>query len=160
MTTFGFHSTAEEVAAGVDLHGTTWLVTGCNSGIGKETARVLALRGARVVGGARSADKAREALDEVAPGGVPLACELSDLASVRAAVTEVSASGLVLDGLVANAGITRDTLLVRMDDSDLDGGPCLCACAQWRQCTAQWSILTVKPVRLSTTACQLLALQW
>jgi len=28
-----------------------------------------------------------------------------------------------------------------LDDSDLDGGPCLCACAQWRQCTAQWSIL-------------------
>jgi hypothetical protein len=38
-TTFGFHSTAEEVTHGVDLGGTTWLVTGMNSGIGRPSPR-------------------------------------------------------------------------------------------------------------------------
>ena len=45
---FGKDSTAEEVTAGMDLSGKTALVTGCNSGLGYETMRVLALRGAHV----------------------------------------------------------------------------------------------------------------
>ena len=44
---FGFHSTAAEVAAGVDLAGKTVLVTGANSGVGYETAAVCACRAAR-----------------------------------------------------------------------------------------------------------------
>ena len=99
---FGFHSTAEDVTAGLDLTGTTWLITGCNSGIGLETARVLALRGAHVLGAARTEGKAREALGTA---GTPLACELSDLASVKQAVASVRASGVTLDGIIANAGI-------------------------------------------------------
>ena len=43
---FGFESTAEAVTVGLDLTGRTALVTGCNSGLGYETMRVLALRGA------------------------------------------------------------------------------------------------------------------
>ncbi len=50
---FGKNATAEEVTAGLDLTGQTILVTGCNSGIGYETMRVLALRGAHVLGAAR-----------------------------------------------------------------------------------------------------------
>jgi WW domain-containing oxidoreductase len=103
--TFGFHSTAEEVTQGVDLRGTTWLVTGMNSGIGLETARVLALRGAHVVGLARTADKAREAFASLGIEGTSVGCELSDLASVRAAVDELRALGRSFDGLIANAGI-------------------------------------------------------
>lgn len=102
---FGFHSTAEEVSAGVDLRGKTWLVTGVNSGIGKESARVLALRGARVIGAARTAAKAEETFRELGIEGTPLACELSDLASVRAAVNQVHERGDALDGILANAGI-------------------------------------------------------
>ena len=49
---FDRDSTAEEVTAGIDLSGKTALVTGCNSGIGYETLRVLALRGAHVFGAA------------------------------------------------------------------------------------------------------------
>jgi hypothetical protein len=45
---FGALSTAEEVTKGLDLSGKTALVTGCNSGVGLETMRVLALRGAHV----------------------------------------------------------------------------------------------------------------
>ena len=45
---FGFDSTAEQVSDGIDLSGRTYLVTGCNSGLGYETTRVLALRGVHV----------------------------------------------------------------------------------------------------------------
>ena len=55
---FGYNSTAEEVTEGLDLSGKTYLVTGCNSGLGFETTRVLILRGARVFGAARTLAKA------------------------------------------------------------------------------------------------------
>lgn len=45
MTPFNFHSTAEEVTANLDLTGQTFLITGVNSGLGKESARVLGMRG-------------------------------------------------------------------------------------------------------------------
>ena len=50
MTEFNFHSTAEDVTEGLDLKGQKWLVTGCNSGLGLETIRVLAMRGAHILG--------------------------------------------------------------------------------------------------------------
>ena len=56
---FGKSSTAAEVTAGIDLSGKVALVTGINSGIGTETLRVLAQRGAVVIGTARSMAKAR-----------------------------------------------------------------------------------------------------
>lgn len=58
---FGARSTAEEVTAGLNLAGMTAVVTGCNSGIGYETMRVLALRGAHVIGTARTLEKGRQA---------------------------------------------------------------------------------------------------
>ena len=103
---FGARSTAEEVTRGIDLGGTTWLITGCNSGLGFETARVLALRGARIIGLARTEAKAEAALERLGIDGAAVACELSDLASVRAAVEAVRGLG-ALDGIIANAGISR-----------------------------------------------------
>ena len=47
---YGAESTAEEVTEGMDLSGQVAVVTGCNSGLGYETLRVLALRGAHVIG--------------------------------------------------------------------------------------------------------------
>lgn len=103
---FGYGSTAEEVTAGLSLAGKTILVTGCNSGLGKETLRVLALRGARVLGTARTAEKAREACQEVgATSAAGFACELADPASVRACVEAVARDGARLDAIVCNAGI-------------------------------------------------------
>jgi WW domain-containing oxidoreductase len=101
---FGYDSTAEEVTAGLDLSGRTVLVTGCNSGLGLETARVLALRGARIVGLARTVEKAQAALDGLPGDPLPVACELSEPESVRAAVQTV-ANDAPLDALIANAGI-------------------------------------------------------
>jgi NAD(P)-dependent dehydrogenase (short-subunit alcohol dehydrogenase family) len=102
---FGYRSTAEEVTAGIGLRGRTILVTGCNSGLGRETTRVLVARGARVIGTGRTIDKAREGGVGLTGDFVPLACELSEPASVRACVAEVKRAGNKLDGVICNAGI-------------------------------------------------------
>jgi NAD(P)-dependent dehydrogenase (short-subunit alcohol dehydrogenase family) len=102
---FGYGSTAEDVTAGLDLSGKTILVTGVTSGLGQETARVLAMRGARIVGLARTAEKAREAMRTLPNAPVPVACDLADLGTVRAAVATVQALGVKLDALICNAGI-------------------------------------------------------
>jgi NAD(P)-dependent dehydrogenase (short-subunit alcohol dehydrogenase family) len=102
---FGYGSTAEEVTAGLDLRGRTYLVTGANRGLGLETLRVLALRGGHVFAAARTAEHAREALTAAGARGTALACDLSEPSSVRACVAQVSAGGTPLDAIVANAGV-------------------------------------------------------
>ena len=104
-TGFGYGSTAEDVTRGVDLTGRTILLTGCNSGIGKETLRVLTKRGAHVIAAARTIDKAKSACDDVVGETTPVACELSEPASVQACVESVKALGRPLDAIVCNAGI-------------------------------------------------------
>lgn len=102
---FGYGSTAEQVTEGLDLSGKTMLVTGCNSGLGLETVRVLAKRGARVLAAARSEDKARAACAGL-PGQIkPIACELSEPAAVRACLDTVKQDGAELSALICNAGI-------------------------------------------------------
>ncbi len=97
--------TAEAVTDGIDLTGKMALVTGVNSGIGMETMRVLALRGARVIGTARTLEKAQAACAAIAGDFVPMACELTDHAGIRACVADVQAMHRPLDIVVANAGI-------------------------------------------------------
>ena len=116
---FDFHSTAEQVTDGIDLTGKTWLITGVNSGLGYESARVLALRGARIIGAARTEQKARDALAALHIDGQAVACELSDLPSVRRAVEAVKGVGVPLDGLMANAGIMALPELKQQDGVEL-----------------------------------------
>ncbi|GAA4402640.1 3-oxoacyl-[acyl-carrier-protein] reductase [Fodinibacter luteus] len=91
----------------------TVLVTGGNRGIGLAIARSFADAGDRVAVTHRSGD---------APEGlVGVRCDVTDAASVDAAFTE--AEGLLggpVEVLVANAGITKDGLLMRMSDEDFD----------------------------------------
>ncbi len=101
---FGYGSTAEDVTQGLDLGGRTILVTGCNSGLGLETVRTLAKRGARVIATARTEAKAAVACAGIT-AVVPLACELSEPASVRACVDAVLRDGARLDAIICNAGI-------------------------------------------------------
>lgn len=102
---FGYGSTAEDVTEGLDLSGRTILLTGCNSGIGKETLRVLANRGAHVIAAARTLEKAQAACNEVGGETTPVACELSEPASVQACAAQVIALGRPLDAIICNAGI-------------------------------------------------------
>ncbi|MCB1733097.1 MAG: SDR family NAD(P)-dependent oxidoreductase, partial [Halieaceae bacterium] len=102
---FGADSTAEQVTEGLDLSGKTALVTGCNSGIGYECMRVLALRGAHVIGTGRTLDKARVACASVAGNTTPVALELSDFQSAAACAQTVAGMGTGLDMLILNAGI-------------------------------------------------------
>lgn len=102
---FGYGSTAEQVTDGLSLAGRTYLVTGSTSGIGRETARVLALRGARVIGTARTLERAERACATLAGDAMPVACELSDPGSVRACAESIARRGISLSGIVCNAGI-------------------------------------------------------
>jgi NAD(P)-dependent dehydrogenase (short-subunit alcohol dehydrogenase family) len=102
---FGYGSSAEQVTEGLDLTGQHILITGCNSGLGLEAMRVLALRGATVIGAARTLDKATAACESIEGSTLPVACELGEPASVRAAVQAVKDLGVTLDAIIANAGI-------------------------------------------------------
>lgn len=102
---FGYDSTTADVTAGLDLAGCTILVTGCNGGLGQETMRALCARGARVIGAARTLDKATVACGLVSGKALPVACDLSEPESVRAAVAGVKRMGYALDAIIANAGI-------------------------------------------------------
>ncbi len=102
---FGASSTAEQVTRGMDLSGKTALVTGCNSGIGLETMRVLALRGAHVIGTGRTLEKAQAACAGVEGRTTPMVLELSDFESCVACARQVAKLGEPLDMLIPNAGI-------------------------------------------------------
>ena len=101
-----------------DLTGRTALVTGASGGIGRAIALALSDAGARVaLSGTREA-----VLQEVAASlkgeSAIVACNLSDPAAVDALVGQAEAALGPVDILVANAGITRDKLLIQMKDED------------------------------------------
>jgi NAD(P)-dependent dehydrogenase (short-subunit alcohol dehydrogenase family) len=102
---FGYGSTAEQVTEGLDLRGKTYLLTGCATGLGLETLRVLGLRGAHVIATARTAEKAEAARTSVRAEGTSIACDLADPTSVRACVASVRALGRPLDAIICNAGV-------------------------------------------------------
>ncbi|GJN34708.1 hypothetical protein PR202_gb23396 [Eleusine coracana subsp. coracana] len=107
---FSWSSTAEEVTAGISAAGLTAIVTGASSGIGAETARTLALRGAHVVMAVRSLPAAQALRDDVL-AQVPEAkvdvmeLDLSSMASVRVFASEFITRGLPLNILINNAGV-------------------------------------------------------
>jgi NAD(P)-dependent dehydrogenase (short-subunit alcohol dehydrogenase family) len=104
-TGFGYNSTAEDVTEGLSLAGKTMLVTGCTSGLGEEACRVLSLRGAHVIGTARTQEAADRACARLPNKGTGYACELADPKSVRACIAQIRRAGLQLDTIICNAGI-------------------------------------------------------
>jgi len=101
---FNEDATAEEVTDGVDLTGKLAVVTGCTSGIGFETMRVLAMRGAYVVGTSRSLEKATAACRRVIGATVPAQLELADFESVVSCAESIRKIRAPIDILVCNAG--------------------------------------------------------
>lgn len=102
---YGYSSTAESVVEDVDVGNLRVLITGVNSGLGFETARVLASGGATVVGTARTEGKAHEACRRIGADCRPVVCELGEPDSVRACAERVRHEVDRLDAIVCNAGI-------------------------------------------------------
>ena len=99
------------------------LVTGASPGIGRAIAVDLAATGARIAGLATRLENLEETRAAVeAAGGefLPLAGDIADPATAAAAVEAMTAAWGGVDVLVANAGITRDGLLMRMSADDFD----------------------------------------
>ncbi|WP_052851662.1 3-oxoacyl-[acyl-carrier-protein] reductase [Streptomyces avicenniae] len=93
------------------------LVTGGNRGIGLAIARVLADSGDKVAFTYRSGEPPKELVER---GCLPVRCDITDTEQVEQAFKEVEAVHGKVESLVANAGINRDQLMLRMSDEDFD----------------------------------------
>lgn len=102
---FRAKSEPDEVLAGIDLNGKTAIVTGGYSGIGLETTRALASKGATVIVPVRDPAKAAENLSSVEGNVASAKMDLADLDSVRSFVASVFDKVDALDILINNAGI-------------------------------------------------------
>ena len=110
MSSFSRESTAEEVVSGLDLSGQVVMITGTTSGLGEESARVLAARGARVAMLARDPQKNLETADRIrlsAPSAdlSTHQLDLTDLASVARFAAEAADEFDRIDVLMNNAGV-------------------------------------------------------
>ncbi len=116
---FTKRSTAEQVTSDVDLTGKTIVITGVNAGLGYETMRVLTGRGAHVIGLARTLDKATGACKQMEGTATPIACELSDLDSVKRCAESIVAKDIPIDVLICNAGIMALPKLIQKDGLEM-----------------------------------------
>ncbi|XP_027357258.1 short-chain dehydrogenase TIC 32, chloroplastic-like [Abrus precatorius] len=121
---FSSSSTAEEVTHQIDDTRLTAIVTGASSGIGAETARVLALRGVHVIMGVIDLIGARNVKDAILKE-IPTAkvdimeLDLSSMASVREFASNFNSTGLPLNILINNAGIFAAPFSLSKDNIEL-----------------------------------------
>lgn len=125
MARYPRKATAEQVSEGIDLAGRNALVTGANTGLGMETTRVLALRGAHVTMACRDLDKAERARRSIVDTGGGridasqlelLELDLNSLARTRQSAQEFTRRGQPLHLLINNAGI-----MIPMERRTVDG---------------------------------------
>lgn len=106
------------------LSGKTALITGAGRGIGRAIALAMAREGARVIVNYRgSREKAEAVREEILAMGAQAdiyGCDVSDPEEVREMFQTVTGRYAGLDILVNNAGITRDNLILRMKEEELD----------------------------------------
>ena len=100
-----------------DLKNKVVLITGATGGIGGAIATQMKLAGANVVVTGRSAEKLNESFGD---DFVKIACDLSDDGAVEKLINDTIEKTGRIDVLINNAGITSDTLLMRMSDEQFD----------------------------------------
>jgi NAD(P)-dependent dehydrogenase (short-subunit alcohol dehydrogenase family) len=110
-----------------DQTGRTAVITGANTGLGYETAKALATKGAHVVLAVRNVDKGKEAADRItaaAPGAsvTVQALDLTSLESVRAAAHELRFTHDRIDLLINNAGVMTTPASTTKDGFELQFG--------------------------------------
>jgi len=110
---FGARSTADQVLAGVDLTRKRMVVTGCESGIGLETMKALAANGAHVIGLARTIDDARAACNAAGISSTPIACDLTDCASIDSAADSICGLAGPLDAIITNSDLADPPVQTR-----------------------------------------------
>ena len=106
-----------------DLNNKVAIITGASQGIGRTIALVFAKSGANVICIARSELKIKELCLEITDQGgqaTPIACDVGDGDAFANAIKSVTNENGKLDILINNAGITRDALLMRMNDTQWD----------------------------------------
>lgn len=101
-----------------DLTGKTALVTGASGGIGRDIATALSAAGVKVALSGTRESVLEEVKATCAAEAAVVACNLSDTEAVNGLVKRAEEAVGPLDILVANAGITRDQLLLRMKEED------------------------------------------
>ena len=107
-----------------NLVGQIALVTGASRGIGAAIALELGKLGATVIGTATSqsgADNISETLKAAGINGLGLALDVNDASQIEAVLKRITNEYSDVSILVNNAGITKDTLLMRMSEADWDG---------------------------------------
>lgn len=105
----------------MEMEGRVALVTGASRGIGKACAMALAEAGAQVAVGSRNlqaVEEAARAIQETGKQVLALTLDVSDAASVKAAVDKTLQAWGKIEVLVNNAGVTKDNLLLRMKPED------------------------------------------
>ena len=103
----------------IDLTGKTAFVTGSTRGIGRAVAGALYTAGARVAIVGRDQAKADAVAAELGERAVGVACDVSNKATIDAAIAAAEKALGPVDILVNNAGLTRDNLLLRMSEQEL-----------------------------------------
>nr|XP_043614191.1 short-chain dehydrogenase TIC 32, chloroplastic-like [Erigeron canadensis] len=121
---FSANSKAEDVTNGIDGTGLTAVVTGATSGIGLETARVLALRGVHVIMAVRNVEagqKVKASICEKIPNAKldVMELDLSSQASVRQFTSDYISKDLPLNILILNAGIMSTPFTLSKDNIEL-----------------------------------------
>lgn len=109
-----------------DLSGKTYVITGANSGIGFEAARMLSEAGGDVIIACRNQSKALEAksqLEKTAKGKIDIiSLDLASMSSIRSAADELRKGITKIDALINNAGIMQTPHLLTADGFEMQFG--------------------------------------